>query len=186
MRKLLVPALVGGAILGGIIAGATIAGAASSNSSSYADDRAAIQDLQARYLFALDWGDADTYASTFTPDGVLDYAGGVEKGRKQIHDSIMQFHENMVKAGAVSGLRPSASRHNITNMVIKVDGNHATGRAYWVEFSNNNPKRKAELAAYGHYEDSMEKIDGKWYFTKRKILNEQLDDRPGGPNNPAW
>ena len=34
--------------------------------SSYADDRAAIEDLQARYLFALDFHDPDLYVSTFT------------------------------------------------------------------------------------------------------------------------
>ena len=187
MRKLLVPLVVGGAVLGGAIAGATFAGAASSNNkSSYAEDRAEIQNLQARYLFALDWGDADTYASTFAPNGELDYASGVEKGRKAIHDSIQKFHEMMMKAGAHSKLRPSATRHNITNMVIKVDGNHATGRAYWVEFNDNNKDRKAELGAYGHYEDTMEKIDGKWYFTKRVIYNEQLPKRAAGPKNPAW
>jgi hypothetical protein len=32
----------------------------------------------------------------------------------------------------------------------------------------------------------MEKIDGKWYFTKRKIFNEQLADHAAGPKNPAW
>ena len=34
--------------------------------SSYAEDRAAIEDLQARYLFALDFHDPDLYVSTFT------------------------------------------------------------------------------------------------------------------------
>jgi len=38
---------------------------------------AQIEDLQARYLFALDFHDPTLYASTFTPDGVLDY--GSEK-----------------------------------------------------------------------------------------------------------
>ena len=37
--------------------------------SSYAEDRAAIEDLQARYLFALDFHDPDLYVSTFTEDG---------------------------------------------------------------------------------------------------------------------
>ena len=32
----------------------------------YARDRAEIEDLQARYLFALDWQDADAYAATFS------------------------------------------------------------------------------------------------------------------------
>ena len=40
--------------------------------SSYAEDRAQIEDLQARYMFALDFRDLDKYASTFTEDGILD------------------------------------------------------------------------------------------------------------------
>jgi hypothetical protein len=52
--------------------------------SSYAEDRAAIEDLQARYLFALDFHDPDLYVSTFTPDGVLDYGSGLVKGREAI------------------------------------------------------------------------------------------------------
>jgi hypothetical protein len=50
--------------------------------SSYAEDRAEIEDLQARYLFALDFHDPDLYVSTFTPDGVLDYGSGIVKGRE--------------------------------------------------------------------------------------------------------
>jgi len=43
---------------------------------SYAEDRAKIEDLQARYMFALDFGDAETYAATFAEDGVLDFGMG--------------------------------------------------------------------------------------------------------------
>ena len=39
---------------------------------TYARDRAQIEDLQARSLFALDFFDMDTYVSTFTEDGILD------------------------------------------------------------------------------------------------------------------
>jgi len=56
---------------------------------SYAEDRAAIEDLQARYLFALDFHDPDLYVSTFTEDGVLDYGSGDVKGRQAIKD-VMQ------------------------------------------------------------------------------------------------
>ena len=38
----------------------------------YAADRAAIEDLMARYLLAMDYHDADAYAECFTEDGVLD------------------------------------------------------------------------------------------------------------------
>jgi len=188
MRKLYVPLVVGAAILGGAIAGANFAGAASGNHSSYAEDRAEIQNLQARYMFAMDFRDADTYAGTFAPNGVLDFAGGVETGRAQIAGMINGMKKRAAEAAAkdTSGLRPARMRHNITNMVLKVDGDHAVGRAYWVAFNDNNPGRKAEIAGYGHYEDEMQKIDGHWYFTKRKIYNEQFAKRAAGDQNPAW
>ena len=53
---------------------------------SYAEDRAAIIDLQGRYLFALDFQDAQTYASTFAEDGAINWARGEIKGRKAIYE----------------------------------------------------------------------------------------------------
>ena len=58
MRKATVILLCG-------IAALFVASAVSSRSStqtSYAEDRAEIEDLQGRYMFALDFHDADTYA----------------------------------------------------------------------------------------------------------------------------
>ena len=46
----------------------------------YAQDRAAIMDLQGRYIFALDFKDAETYASSFTEDGIINWALGEIKG----------------------------------------------------------------------------------------------------------
>ena len=103
--------------------------------SSYAEDRAAIEDLQARYLFALDFHDPDLYVSTFTQDGVLDYGSGDVKGREAIKDVIAR----MPNPATTAGLRPAAARHNISNIVIKVDGNKAAGRSYWFHYSNDNP-----------------------------------------------
>ena len=90
--------------------------------SSYAEDRAAIEDIQARYLFALDFHDPDLYVSTFTEDGVLDYGSGLVKGRDAIKDVIAR----MPNPAATAGLRPAAARHNISNIVIKVDGDKIT------------------------------------------------------------
>jgi uncharacterized protein (TIGR02246 family) len=155
--------------------------------SSYAEDRAEIEDLQARYMFALDFKDADTYASTFTEDGVLDY-GPVVKGRDAIKKVIAGMGQRAADEAAkdTSGLRPAVGRHNISNIVIKIDGNKANGRAYWFHYSNNNPKRTATLDSFGNYEDEMVKVDGKWLFSKRKIYNEQVADWAYNGGNPAW
>ena len=92
--------------------------------SSYAEDRAAIEDLQARYLFALDFHDPDLYVSTFTEDGVLDYGSGEVKGRQAINEVIAR----MPKPKEVPGKRAGAARHNISNDVIRVEGNTASSR----------------------------------------------------------
>jgi len=158
-----------------------------STQSSYGEDRAQIENLQARYMFALDFRDADTYASTFTEDGVLDY-GPVVKGR----DAIRKMIQGMAKTDAdraakdTSGLRPAAGRHNISNVVIKIDGDKAVGRAYWFHYSNNNPTRTAQLDSFGNYEDELVKANGQWQFSKRKIYNEQVADWVYKGPNPAW
>ena len=83
-------------------------------------------------------------------------------------------------------LYPSTGRHNITNIVIRINGNKATGRAYWFHMGNDNPERKATLDSYGYYEDEMEKVDGKWLFSKRVIYNEQMAEWIGSKKNPCW
>jgi hypothetical protein len=151
--------------------------------SSYAEDRAAIEDLQARYLFALDFHDPDLYVSTFTEDGVLDYGSGDVKGRQAIKDVIAK----MPSPAAVAGKRAGAARHNISNIVIKVEGNKATGRSYWFHYSNDNPDRRGVFDGFGHYEDELIKVNGKWLFTKRTIFNEGRDEWAyKGVKNPAW
>ena len=67
--------------------------------SSYAEDRAAIEDLQARYLFALDFHDPDLYVSTFTPDGILDVGSGEIKGRQAIKETIARMPSPAAVAG---------------------------------------------------------------------------------------
>lgn len=155
------------------------------NVGSYAEERALIEDLQARYLFALDFGDVDKYLATFTEDGVLDVGEGEWCG----HDEIRRVITSMPKPEddpPNPKRRPPAGRHCIVNAVIKVEGNKAWGRAYWFHMMNDNPERSATLTSYGHYEDEMVKVNGKWLFRKRKIYNEQYDRWAATGGNPCW
>ena len=152
----------------------------------YAEDRVTIMDLQGRYIFALDFKDAETYASTFTEDGVINWARGEIKGRKAIYDFIASGTYNPA-GSAEKGKWPAASRHFITNQVIKVNGNTAKAFAYWFQATNNTADRRTMvLGMFGLYEDELIKIDGQWYFKKRSIYNEGLDGRyKAGEENPA-
>ena len=173
----------------GIIAASMLAGAASTASAegSYAEDRALIEDLQARYLFALDFRDADAYAATFAEDGILDYGAGQIKGREAIREMVAGMRRNAEaqRAQDTSGLRPAAGRHNISNIVLEIDGNRAVGTAYWFHMGNANPERAAQLNSFGHYEDELVKVDGEWLFSQRKIYNEQVAEWVAGSENPV-
>jgi 3-phenylpropionate/cinnamic acid dioxygenase small subunit len=160
----------------------------SSYNRNYAEDRAQIEDLQARYLFALDHFDLDTYVSTFTEDGVLDIIEYKVKGRDEIRKAIEKSRDvfDQSSGDGPKGPYPATGRHNITNIVIKVDGDKAVGRAYWFHYSNNNPERKAVFDGYGHYEDEMIKVNGQWLFSKRVIYNEGVKNWIGPAKNPAW
>ena len=182
MRKLIVPAIAAGSavVLTLVVTSMTSTAAGT----SYADDRAAIEDLQARYLFAMDFGDPDLYVTTFTENGILDVGSGEIKGRKAIRDVIAKMPNSRTSE---NGLRPGSGRHNISNIVIKVTGNKAVGRAYWFHYSNTNPERRSVFDGYGHYEDELVKVNGQWLFTKRRIYNEgRAEWAYKGGGNPAW
>lgn len=174
---------IGGSVLLGCLTLASFGAMAD----GYAKERALIEDLQARYLFALDFRDPEAYAGTFTEDGVLDYGAGQIRGREAIAAMVEDMREGDAEARAAddSGLRPAAGRHNITNIVVEIDGDRATGTAYWFHMGNDNADRAAQLNSFGHYEDELVKVDGEWLFSLRKIYNEQVDAWAAGLDNPV-
>ena len=155
--------------------------------SSYAEDRAEIINLQGRYLYAMDFHDAKTYASTFAEDGVINWARGEIRGRENIYKFMASGTYDPTQ-GAEAGKWPAASRHFITNQVIKVNGNTARALTYWFQATNPAADRRTMvLGLFGNYDDELVKIDGQWYFKKRTIYNEGLDGRyMAGKPNPAW
>lgn len=152
---------------------------------TYAEDRAAIENLMARYLFAMDFQDPEAYAATFTEDGIINYASGVARGRQELQNVVATM------AGVVResqqenrpGVRPIPGRHNITNIVIDIQGDRATSRSYWTHVGGD-PEGKARVTSFGHYEDELVKRNGEWLFTKRVIFNEFREGREAGVLDP--
>ena len=138
------------------LAAAALACGASIAHAGYGDDRALIEDLQARYLFAFDFGDPEGYAGTFAPDGILDFGQGEVKGREAIAKFIADGRKRTEEARAKTpaGERPSIGRHVINNMVIKIDGNKAHGVAYWTHMTSGSNGR-GTVDFFGHYEDDL-------------------------------
>jgi hypothetical protein len=182
MRKTLLA--IAGALL---VASAAWAASRITYDRGYAQDRAEIDDLLSRYLFALDWQDADKYAEVFAPDGVLVWAGGTVTGRANIATEIRNARAADEKANAAAKpLRPFKRRHFISNFVVRIDGNRATVRSLWFEFNNDGADRKPYVGAYGHLEDELKKVGGRWLIAHHQVFNEQRENMAAGSANPAW
>jgi hypothetical protein len=141
-----------------------------------ADDRAQVENLMARYIFGMDFREPERYAATFAEDGVLDYASGVLKGRQALADMIRgQIARDAERLKP--GQRRTGYRHHVTNLELSVDGDHARARAYWLATDNNEDPGKARLSAFGHYEDELVRVQGRWLLARRVVFNEQMDKR---------
>ena len=158
---------------------------------SYASDRAEIEDLMARYLFAMDHNDFDTYAETFTEDGVLDYAAGQTRGRENIRAEAKQFKENVGAIYRDVDGNPAILRHVLAHSVIRVEGDKAWHTGFWFEMANDGPRTPdgrrltPTLGSFGTYEDELVRVDGHWRFAYRNIRNEFLAGRETMKDNPV-
>ncbi|BBC71848.1 conserved hypothetical protein [Altererythrobacter sp. B11] len=159
-------------------------------SDSYARDRAEIEDLMARYLFAMDYNDMDAYVATFTEDGELEFASGTAKGRADIRKTAQAFKDRIGSVYKDVDGNPAVLRHVLAHTVIRVEGDRAWARAFWYEMANDGPRNASgrltpQIGTFGIYEDELERVDGHWLFSKRRILNEFLPGRDSGSVNPV-
>jgi hypothetical protein len=154
---------------------------------SFADDRAEIDNLLTRYLFAFDGRDPEAYAATFTPDGSVVFVRGEVKGR----EALEQMVRTIDLMGGLTGEERSfpgstrpvpVVRHLVTSTMVEVDGDTAKAYSYWFQISTANYRRLPEVLGFGHYEDDLVRLDGKWLFQRREVFNETLDSRRASPD----
>ena len=156
-----------------------------SYSPSYGTDRAEIEDLMARYLFAIDYADWDAYVATFAEDGELEFASGKSKGREAIRAAVTRFAEGIGRFYHTADGKPAKLRHIVLQTVIRVEGNRAWGRSQWLEMANHGPGDEPKIGTYGIYEDEFVKVGGRWLIARRNVLNEFIPNRSSGPENPV-
>ena len=131
-------------------------------------DRQAIEQLLAGdYPHVLDTRDFDAYAALYTEDGELSLQGNTVKGRAAIK--------------AFVGALPAEPRviHPITNLSYTIDGDTATGGAYWQDIGLTSGTPGVLIA--GRYEDTLRKVNGQWQIAKRNIVIEFAPPAPPAP-----
>ena len=153
--------------------------------SGYADDRAAIEDLMARYLFAIDFHDWDAYVGTFAEDGEIEFASGSFVGRDAIREAVTTFSARIGEFYSTEDGNAAKLRHVILQSTIRVEGDRAWAVSLWLEMANDGPGDTLKMGTFGAYEDEMSRIDGQWLFTRRNVLNDFIPGRNPGPENPV-
>lgn len=115
-----------------------------------------IQELVARYNFAIDHRQAEEFADVFAPDGELWADGKLRAaGRAALVEHIRKAERTGHKI-----------RHWPCNPVIEADGNAARLRMYVMAWDITEGMRPQILA---EYDDDLVRIDGHWKFRVRRV-----------------
>ena len=132
-------------------------------------DKQEIAELLTRYLRSVDRGDVDTLRACYLPGATEDH-GGLFAGPAQDYvDSI---------AAALTHPR-SRTSHNLTNLLIDLDGDVATAESYCVTFA----RIKADGQYYHSFTgarmiDRLERRDGSWGIAHRQLVWDWNHDAP--------
>ena len=140
-----------------------------------ASDRYEIADAMHRYAFGLDHGDADSLASSFAEDCVLDFRPAGKKlkidfpmltGRQAILETLLPF------------LGPLDTTHTASNLQIEISGDTATLYAYVMSqhFMPREGCRPGSEHALlmNRYDCELVRDGAKWRFKRLTIDNAWL------------
>ena len=132
------------------------------------EDRVAVEDVMARYVWAVDSFDADGYVAVFTEDAVIDSNGNFSRGR----DEIRKVVTNLIKRrddNKAKGLPAANLYHMVSNVRITFPKtNEALHQSYW-QTVRRDTDGKMIAAAMGRSEDHLVKRNGKWLIQFRKL-----------------
>jgi hypothetical protein len=138
-------------------AAAMLVGASWAADTLSAQDYFEIQQLYARYNIAIDSGDAEGWAATFTSDGVFNTFSG--------HDALVGFIKTWREK-----LNGATRKHWNNNLQVTGNSKEASATTYLmlVDFSTKPPS----ILMSGSYADSLVKTRDGWRFTKRMTKSD--------------
>jgi uncharacterized protein (TIGR02246 family) len=132
------------------------------------EDRIAVEDVMARYVWAVDSLDADGYAAVFTDDAVIDSNGTISKGHAQIRQIVTSLIRRR-DDNTAKGLPTANLYHVISSVRITFPKpGEALHQSYWQTVRRDRDGRMI-AAAMGRSEDRLVKRNGRWLIQWRKL-----------------
>jgi len=135
------------------------------------EDEKAIREVLVRYGETLDARDYAGYASLFAREGVWTGGFGSFTGPAAI-EAMLRENLGEPEPGYVN----TGSFHQMTTMVVDVDGDRATARSRYMFYTAEGERPRALLA--GRYEDQFVRENGMWKITRR-ITHGVIPSRDG-------
>jgi len=128
-----------------------------------ADDRFAIQDLFARYAWALDTGHVDDLALCFTEDTVIIEEVFEDPDRWEGRAGVRALGTHYTSAPNFPG-----RQHHVDQLLVEGNANECKARSFtFVTECQGEPPFVLRFA--GYYEDKLVKVEGQWLFKERII-----------------
>jgi uncharacterized protein (TIGR02246 family) len=132
------------------------------------EDRIAVEDVMARYVWAVDSLDAEGYVAVFTDDAIIDSNGTISKGRDEIRTIVTSLIQRRDDNKA-KGLPTANLYHVISNVRITFPKpGEALHQSYWQTVRRDKDGRMI-AAAMGRSEDRLVKRNGKWLIQSRTL-----------------
>lgn len=130
-------------------------------------DELSIRELSHRYAVALDKGDRAAWRALFS-DAIAFESGGTVRGL----EDVLRIPEDQLA-------RYQKTLHSVTTQRIVLDGDTASGEVYCIahhlyEDFHQNQRLPFDLSHNFliRYEDDYARENGRWVFTRRRIVTE--------------
>jgi hypothetical protein len=125
-----------------------------------------IQQLYARYNWAIDTVDADAFTAVFTPDGQF--------GNNIGHDALANF----IRTNVARDVAANHRHHWNSNMMLTATPEGAKGAMYLLAI--NSGTRPPTILGSFHYDDTLVRTPQGWRFKKRIVISDSVP-APGAP-----
>lgn len=134
-----------------------------------AADQVDVAMLIARIAQLADAGTPEEYIACFTPDAEWELvdAGDLPMDSQRIvgHEAILVgVHER--RSAGIQG-PGTHTRHDVSSVVVEVDGDHASGRSYFRYYTDT--LGSPVLAGMGTYTDAFRRDGDGWKLSRRSI-----------------
>jgi len=125
------------------------------------EDRLAIEDLYADYVWALDSGDVTGFLALFTDDAEF---GDTTGNRYQGHAAIGKYVTQLVNSAPFRG-----RQHILSGMRFDQTGDRIGVKAYWLVTKWAKATGAKTVEVSGWSDDAFVKVAGQWRFSRRVV-----------------